>query len=143
MLRITPAHQKNVILNYKPIPASMKKIFISILMIMACGFSGINAQQPFSENIDRGVVALTIDGTHSYIGWRLLKTDPANVAFNVYRMEVGSTEYIKVNKEAITSTTDFIDGSVKAGMAYRYRIKAETNGEETESPGEGSVFMLS
>lgn len=60
-------------------------------MILVCGFSSIHSQQTFTENIDRGVVALTIDGTHAYIGWRLLITDPANIAFNVYRKEVGST----------------------------------------------------
>jgi rhamnogalacturonan endolyase len=120
----------------------MKRLLFIFAVIMASGFSGILSQQPFTENIDRGIVALTIDGTHAYIGWRLLKTDPEDVAFNVYRKEVGSAEFNKINSEPVKLTTDYTDGSVKAGMAYRYRIKAIINGVEIDSPGEGSVFML-
>jgi len=99
--------------------------------------------QPFSgEKIDRGVVALTIDGTHAYIGWRLLISDPEGISFNVYRMEVGSDEYIKVNVDPVTATTDFIDATVKPGMGYRYRIHSVVGGKETECPGMASVFML-
>ena len=37
------------------------------------------------ENLGRGVVAVRATETTVYVGWRLLGTDPAEIAFNVYR----------------------------------------------------------
>ena len=109
-------------------------------------FSGLNpgiTQTQFSEKIDRGVVALTIDGTHAYIGWRFMQTDPADIGFYVYRKTVGQTEFQKINKDAIISSTNFIDATVKPGMAYRYRINTVIKGKEAEASGEAALFMLS
>jgi rhamnogalacturonan endolyase len=117
------------------------RILLTILALLpAAAF--LRAQVPVIEKIDRGLVALTIDGTHAYIGWRLFKSDPADIVFNVYRKEVGSTDFIKVTKEPITGVTNYIDATVKAGMAYRYRVKTVIRGREEEAPGEATVFML-
>lgn len=118
-----------------------RSIFSGLFVILG-SICNLSAQTPFVEKIDRGVVALTIDGTHSYVGWRLLKSDPAGISFNVYRKEVGSSEFKLVNKENISGTTNFIDATVKAGMAYRYRVKTVISGKETDEPGEATVFML-
>lgn len=93
------------------------------------------------ENIDRGVVATTISGTHAYVGWRLLREDPENVGFNVYRREIGTAEFLKVNQEPITRSTNFVDSTVKTGMAYRYRVKSVVNGKESDTPGEVYLFV--
>lgn len=77
------------------------------------------------ENLNRGVVALKTSANHVYIGWRLLGTDPADIAFNVYQ---GST---KLNSSPISNSTNFVD-SATAGNAYA--IKAVVNGVE-ESHG--------
>ena len=66
----------------------MYRSIIFGLFLNAGIFCSLSAQTPFVEKIDRGVVALTIDGTHAYVGWRLLKSDPAGISFNVYRKEV-------------------------------------------------------
>lgn len=120
----------------------MNKVLITSVLIFLFVGDLLAFQNPFNEKIDRGVVALTIDGTHAYIGWRLLKDDPADVSFNVYRKEVGSAEYQIVNKDKISSATNYIDQTVKPGMAYRYRIRAVKNGREEETQGEGTIFML-
>jgi rhamnogalacturonan endolyase len=118
-----------------------RSIFFGLFLIAGV-FCNLSAQTPFVEKIDRGVVALTIDGTHAYVGWRLLKSDPAGISFNVYRKEVGSSEFKLVNKEKISGTTNFIDATVKAGMAYRYKVKTLINSKEDDTPGEATVFML-
>ena len=41
------------------------------------------------ENLGRGVVAVRASETTVYVGWRLLGTDPADIAFNVYRSTDG------------------------------------------------------
>jgi len=33
------------------------------------------------ENLDRGLVAMYINSSHLYIGWRLLEKDPTNISF--------------------------------------------------------------
>jgi len=119
-----------------------KVVILSVLLLVA-GTGNLIAQAPVTEKIDRGVVALTIDGTHAYIGWRLMFSDPADIGFNVYRKEVGLSEFQKVNKDVITSSTNFIDPSVRPGMAYRYRVRSVSKGKEAETPGEATVFMLS
>jgi len=120
----------------------MKTKFILLHALIISFFYSFALQGQTLEKIDRGVVALTIDGNHAYVGWRLLKSDPQNVTFNVYRKSVGSTDYQKVNKEPVAASTDYTDESVKPGMAYRYRIKRIINGKEEDCPGEGTVFML-
>ncbi|NOY81334.1 MAG: hypothetical protein GXP31_10060 [Kiritimatiellaeota bacterium] len=59
------------------------------------------------ERVGRGVVALrTPQGV--YIGWRLLKSDAADVAFDVYRRTNGRPER-RLNPAPVRQTTDFID----------------------------------
>lgn len=119
------------------------KLKLLVISFSAILFQGIAlTQSPLLEKIDRGVIALTIDGTHAYLGWRLLKSDPENVAFNIYRMEVGISGFKKVNQEPLTASTNYVDSRVRTGQAYRYRIKTVINGKEEDSPGEGTVFML-
>lgn len=120
----------------------MKKYLLLVTFLVGVAPGTVYVQAQLSENIDRGVIGLTIDGTHAYIGWRLLKSDPSDISFNVYRKEGGSTEFVKVNNEKITTATNFIDQTVKPGMAYRYRIRSVTGGREEETPGETTLFML-
>ena len=117
-----------------------KMFFIAVLVL--CINGATLSQTQVHEKIDRGVIALTIDGTHAYVGWRLLRNDPPEIAFNVYRKEVGSTDFQKVNQNKIVGTTNFVDSSVKPGMAYLYIIKSIINGKEEGTVGEGTVFML-
>jgi rhamnogalacturonan endolyase len=98
------------------------------------------AQQ--AEKIDRGVVALTIDENTVYVGWRLLLDDPEDVAFNVYRQDIGLGGYEVVNQEPVVNSTDFVDRTTIPGHAYNYRVTAIKRGYETETPGEAYVFTL-
>ncbi|MEI7422295.1 MAG: hypothetical protein WCK18_09375 [Prolixibacteraceae bacterium] len=118
-----------------------RKLFpITVLALLLNGT--VHAQSPVHEKLDRGVIALTIDDSHVYVGWRLFRNDPQDIAFNVYRKEVGSSDFLKLNQEKIVASTNFVDPSVKSGLAYRYRIKSIVNGKEKDNIGEGTVFML-
>ncbi len=114
---------------------------IARLAVMATMVLPVTAQ-PLLEKLDRGVIATTIDGTHAYIGWRSLEEDQKDVMFNVYRKEVGFSDFEKVNEVPVTNSTNFIDSTVKSGRAYRYRIRTVIGGKESDSPGEASVFMI-
>jgi len=94
------------------------------------------------EKLDRGVVALNANNNKIYVGWRLLQDDLDDIAFNVYRKEIGvDSVFIKITPKPVILTTDFFDNNVKGGHAYRYRIKKFIGGKEEETPGEAYVFM--
>jgi rhamnogalacturonan endolyase len=95
-----------------------------------------------TEKIDRGVVALTVDEDQVYVGWRLLKSDPADVVFNVYRKDVGLSDFKKVNEKPITGSTNFLDASVSGGHGYRYKVTTISQKGEQETLGQAYVFTL-
>ncbi len=80
------------------------------------------ARERVREPMGRGLVALPVDGGRVYVGWRLLASDPKDVAFNVYRA-TGSGEPAKLNRQAITKTTDFVDPARPGGAAIDYFIR--------------------
>ena len=116
----------------------MKKlVFLALMLIPALL---LNAQ--VKEKIDRGIVALTINKKTVYVGWRLFRDDPANIAFNVYRQDIGLGGFEKVTREIVLNSTNFLDSTITPGHGYNYRIKAVINGIEKEQPGEAYVFTL-
>ncbi len=70
------------------------------------------AQNRVQEDINRGLVAFEV-AEGIYLSWRLLESDDDNTAFDVYEVEQGKKPE-KINKEAVTVTTDFIypNGSI-------------------------------
>jgi rhamnogalacturonan endolyase len=118
----------------------MKNIFRGLCLFLWIGMNSIAAAQ-LLEKLDRGVVATAMDGTHAYIGWRSLAGDPKQLGFNVYRKEIGFTDFVKVNPKPVTTTTDFVDTGVKTGKGYRYKVKTVRDGKEADEPGEATVFV--
>jgi rhamnogalacturonan endolyase len=81
------------------------------------------------ENLDRGVVAFNRSSNQVYLSWRLLATDPTDIAFNVYRSTSGGAA-VKRNSTPITKTTDYTDTSVTQTAANEYFVRAVINGVE-------------
>jgi rhamnogalacturonan endolyase len=81
------------------------------------------------ERMDRGVVAMRRPDGSVYVGWRLLKDDPADVAFNVYR--VGGAEPVKLSPEPIRATTDIVDTDAPVGTPV-YHVRPVVGGNEGE-----------
>ena len=116
----------------------MKRTFLlAVLLVFTLG---LNAQ--VNEKIDRGIVALTVSEKAVFVSWRLLKDDPGNVAFNIYRKDIGLGDFVKVNKEPVANSTNFLDETVTGGHGYNYRVKTIVNSRESETPGEAYVFTL-
>ena len=68
------------------------------------------AGQRVEEKLDRGLTAVRLATGKVYLSWRMLKGDPSQVAFNVYRAAGDRAE--KLNTEPISATTDFIDAKI-------------------------------
>lgn len=66
------------------------------------------AEERIEEELDRGLLAVAAGEGRAYLGWRLLKSDPDNIAFNIYRSTAGGRA-VKLNDEPIRKTTDFVD----------------------------------
>ena len=64
-----------------------RSVRICTLVFLAILHTGTPAEETFN----RGLVAMVNDQGQVYLGWRLLKEDPADVAFNVYRRTDGGS----------------------------------------------------
>lgn len=96
------------------------------------------ATERVTERIDRGVVAVRMSDTKTYLSWRLLKTDPANVTFDVYRTS-GPGFPQKLNAEPISRTCDFTDAAMPANMDSTYVVKPVVNGVAVNEPGASAI----
>jgi rhamnogalacturonan endolyase len=89
------------------------------------------------ETLDRGVIAVKENG-HFYIGWRVLGTDPDNLAFNLYRKS-GNEKAVKINDQIITGATNFIDAKASVQENNTWFVKTVLNGIEKETTGSFTI----
>jgi hypothetical protein len=93
------------------------------------------ARERIEEQLGRGVVAIA-DGRQVYVSWRLLKSDPADVTFDVYK---GTDERpVKLNKQPVAATTDFTDKSGKKND--RYWVIPHADGRPGEKSEKAAVI---
>jgi rhamnogalacturonan endolyase len=74
------------------------------------------------ENLGRGMIAVHKGGDTVYVGWRMLGTEPQNIAFNLYR-KTGNTAPVKLNKAPITQSTNYVDTKVDITKTNAYFVK--------------------
>jgi len=86
------------------------------------------------ERLGRGTVAVRHDATTVYIGWRLLGTDPDEIAFNVYRATDGGPP-VKLNARPIADSMNFVDRSAVIEKTHGYFV--EPAGDGGRARGEG------
>ena len=110
-----------------------------LLLLLSLMFPLVGASQ-LAEHLDRGVVALNQGEERIYVGWRLLKSDPADIAFNIYRKNIGFSDYQKVNQQPVAGVSNFVDTTCKPGFAYHYKVTSIIDGVEKEATGYSYVF---
>lgn len=105
-------------------------VLLPLLVLLAFASSGMTATRDM-ENLDRGLVAVkTANGV--FVSWRVLGTDPADLAFNLYR---GAT---KVNATPITAATNLVDANGTATSTYT--VRPVLNGAEQAVDGTAQVW---
>jgi len=98
----------------------MKKLFLlrlticCLLLILFLFQTGTVQAQRKMEKLDRGLVAVRINNG-VFLSWRVFGTDPANVAFNIYRNGT------KVNGTPITGATNMVDPAGTTTSTYTVR----------------------
>lgn len=83
------------------------------------------SSQPYSgEKLSRGLIGIpTEEGM--YFSWRMTLEDAAGLQFDLYRSSNGGAE-VKLNKEPIDRTSDFLDRTVDYTVDNRWTLKATT-----------------
>ncbi len=121
----------------------------SLITLSLFGLSAgsVHAQRQM-EYLDRGVVAVRNAEGNVFVSWRLLATEPGDIAFNLYR-SAGKRNIEKLNKAAISKTTHFIDTNADTTREINYFIKTVVQGKEgiasksfTLKPGNRPYFSI-
>lgn len=90
------------------------------------------------EYLNRGVSAVAKPDGHYFVSWRLLATDPADIAFNVYRI-TSNGQPVKLNQQPITAVTSFEDNTADTSNSNSWLVKTVIKGKETAT---GNTFTL-
>jgi len=113
----------------KGLPKITNPIFLVFLLLICA--PGLRAQRQM-ENLDRGVIAVRCPGDSVYVGWRLLGTEPDDIAFNLYRRS-GNDKPVKLNQTPIKESTNSQVGKQDFTIDNSYFVKAVLGGVEQEA----------
>ena len=102
-----------------------------ILLLLAFIIIETAEAQRQMENLDRGLVAIRKSIDSAYIGWRMLGTEPEDIAFNLYR-QTGNGRPVKLNKVPIKESTNYEDGNIDFSADNSYFVTPVINGSELE-----------
>lgn len=106
----------------------MKRNLLFGICLLATPFS-MRAQRTM-EHLDRGVVAIP-DSSKTFISWRLLATDPDDIAFNVYKQSPRGP--LKLNAVPIKNVTWFLDETGSPSAQRTYLVKSLLKGKEVDT----------
>ena len=81
------------------------------------------------ENLGRGVVAVNQGNGNVFVSWRMLGTDPDDIAFNLYRV-TGNGQPVKLNQEPIAKATCYQDTGVDQTKDNAWFVRPIVNGAE-------------
>ncbi|WP_086664671.1 rhamnogalacturonan lyase [Lentzea kentuckyensis] len=95
----------------------MRRTTLPVLLaaILVAGTVPALADEP-AVATDRGLVSIrSVHGGGNFVSWRLLGSDAADVAFDVYR------DGVKVNRTPVTTATSYLDAGAPATASYSVR----------------------
>ncbi len=104
------------------------RALVVLLALLVMSPPGLRAQRVM-ENLGRGVVAVRAAEDRMFLSWRLLGTDPDNVAFNVYRATAGGAA-VKLNAQPLTGATHFADTTADFARENLYTVRPVVAGRE-------------
>jgi rhamnogalacturonan endolyase len=98
------------------------------------------AEERVEEDLGRGMLAIANKEGQIYLGWRLRKQDPADIAFNLYRQSAGD-KAIKLNTEPIDKTTDFVDVAAALDRENTWWVRPIIAGQEQQIEATASATL--
>jgi rhamnogalacturonan endolyase len=105
----------------------MRKTVLSVVAVLLLSLTegGVGAEETFN----RGLIAVVTERGDIYLGWRLLKGDPPDVTFNVYRQTDGAPP-LRVNAKPLTTSTNLVDTEAPKDRANLWFVRAVSSGRE-------------
>ena len=94
--------------------------------------SGVAQAQRHVEKLGRGVVAVNAGDGNVFVSWRMLGTEPDDVAYNLYRTS-GDAQPVKINPEPLTKATSYQDSGVDLTKYTAYFVRPVIQGREGET----------
>ena len=116
----------------------MIKIIRYFFLFLAITFSFSTYAQRQMEKLGRGVVAVRQGGDSVFVSWRILGTEPEDIAFNLYR-KTGSEAAKKLNTTPLNNGTNFIDAGANLNLENSYFVKPIFNQKEQDG---SKAFVL-
>lgn len=98
----------------------MKKFLLCILT--GCFLISAGAQPLQDARLGRGMAA-TGGASGAHVSWRVLPGDKPGIAFDLYR-ETDGGKAVKVNRQAIRTTSDFLDTEADLSRSNRWILKS-------------------
>jgi rhamnogalacturonan endolyase len=128
--------------------AVLKSLIVVVAIALIC--SGISSRKGSAsllvlkprprqmERLGRGVVAVRYETSKVFISWRMLGTDPDDIAFNAYRSSRnGST--VKLNDTPILAVTSLVDQLANLTQSNSYFVRPLIKGREQPA---SQAFLL-
>ncbi len=94
--------------------------------------STVSVGQRYMENLDRGVFAVRQDDKKIFVSWRMLGTEPDDVAYNLYRTTDNGKAKL-LNTKPLTTVTFFIDSLADLSKSNAWYVKAILNRKEQDA----------
>ncbi|HKP70088.1 MAG TPA: rhamnogalacturonan lyase [Pyrinomonadaceae bacterium] len=111
----------------------MTKTFLFTCVLVALAIPTTAQRQ--MEFLSRGVVAVNQGDGKVFVGWRMLGTDPDNIAFNLYR-STDRSKPLKLNPNPITDVTFFVDDKADLTKQNAYFVRPVLKKKEQASSSE-------
>lgn len=106
-------------------------ILYSVLAVLCLAIANPVSGQRKMEELSRGIIAVRKSADSVFIGWRLLGTEPSDIAFNIYR-QTGETGPVKLNSNPINTVTFFEDANFDFSVDNIYSVRPVIDGIEQE-----------
>jgi autotransporter-associated beta strand protein len=107
-----------------------KSTLFALIFSLLLSVGNLFAQRQM-EKLNRGLVAIRTSTTSVFLSWRVLGSDPDNIAFNLYR------DGVKITATPISTSSNYTDA---ASSATTYTVKPVLNGVETGETNSASVW---
>ena len=85
--------------------------------------------QRIMEQLDRGLSVVSTGDGKAFVSWRLLVSDDADLAFNIYRTTANGRS-VKINPKPLTTVTGYMDTGYDSAQAQSYVVKTVLRGKE-------------
>ncbi len=111
----------------------MNHLYLIIVLTVLINKPVDSIAQRKMEKLGRGAIAMRQSADSVFISWRLLATDPENIAFNLYRVSSNNTRPVKLNPKPLKQGTNFIDTKANLSQSNSWYIKSLTGNKESSA----------